>query len=98
MEAFIECFKISKRLTRRHSHFLRQLTPTHQKEHLIHACSTDLTLACGNVDKIGFFILGAFPLKKRAADFLIESKSAFENRKVFHLPVDMVEVQEYPMN
>ena len=27
-------------------------------------------------DKIKFCILGAFPLKKRAADFLIESRSA----------------------
>ena len=50
-----ECFKLSKRLTRGHSHFLRQLTPIHRTKHLVHACSTDLTLACGNVyvDKIG---------------------------------------------
>ena len=47
-----------------------------ETEHLIHACSTDLAMACGNVDKIRFFILGAFPTQKRAADFLIESRSA----------------------
>ena len=85
-------------LTRGHAHFLRQLTPTHQNKNISYTRGLQTSLwHGGNVDKIGFFILGAFPLKKRAADFLIESKSAFENRKVCHLPVDMVAVQEYPM-
>ena len=71
-----ECLKLSTRLTRGHSHFLRQLTPTQRTKHLIHTCTIDHALACGNVDKIRFFIQGAFPLKKRVADFLIESRSA----------------------
>ena len=46
------------------THFMRQLTTTHRTKHLIHACTTDHALACGNVDKIRLFILGAFPLQK----------------------------------
>ena len=44
------------------------------------------------------FILGAFPLKKRAADFLIESRSApLRIGKSSTCPFSMVEVQEYPL-
>ena len=53
-------------------------------------------LACGNVDKIRFFILGVFPLKKRVVDVFIASISApLRIRKSLdrsYLPVFMVEV------
>ena len=53
-----------------------------------------------NVDKIRLFILlpGCFSTKKACCGLLNRvEKCTFENRKVFHLPVFMVEVQEYPM-
>ena len=87
MWRLFECFKIPTHLTRGHSHFLRQLTQAHRTKHLIRACATDPALACGNVDKIRFVILGAFPLNQRVADFLIESRSApLRIRKSFPCP------------